>query len=499
MQPDHSQLENTLAQIRHDLKTPLNQILGYCELLLEEADSSNPPNLAKDLQRIRSASKTLLNLLNDQVTSGFIFATHNQQATSPQATSPQANHQNLETPFSKNPVNSNTQLPNGHVLVVDDQQSNRDVLSRMLVASGLKVTQAQHGAEAIEILKSPPTEETTPIDVVLLDVMMPVLDGYTTLVEIKSDSILRHLPVIMISALDELDSVIRCIEIGAEDYLAKPFNPTLLKARLGASLEKKLLRDAEQTHLIQIESTQKRLSKELDDAAKYLCSLFPSPTQSPLQVDWKHQPCSELGGDAFGYHWIDENHFAIYLLDVCGHGVGASLLSASAINVIRNGYLPVADMRQPNQVLAAVNDMFLMERQNNMFFTLWYGVYNRSTKNLNYGGAGHPDAILRVPTPQGIKLEKLPSTGPLVGIMEGMDYDQLSIQVPEESALIVLSDGCFEVIQQDGSMMDTNIFESYLQNSATDPDALENWFMQCQHRRGDEILDDDFTLVRARF
>ena len=266
MQPDHSQIENTLAQIRHDLKTPLNQILGYSELLIEEADSSNPPNLSKDLQRIRSASKTLLNLLNTQVTSGFIFSSNDQQLTTshPEEHSPPP----LENSFPKTSVNPNSQLPKGHILVVDDQQSNRDVLSRMLVASGLKVTQAQHGAEAIEILRSPPSEETTPIDVVLLDVIMPVQDGYATLVEIKSDSILRHLPVIMISALDELDSVIRCIEIGAEDYLAKPFNPTLLKARLGASLEKKLLRDAEQTHLLQIESTQKRLSKELDDAAK---------------------------------------------------------------------------------------------------------------------------------------------------------------------------------------------------------------------------------------
>jgi sigma-B regulation protein RsbU (phosphoserine phosphatase) len=497
MQSDHPEIDNTLAQIRHDLKTPLNQILGYSELLLEESGSYNHPNLSKDLQRICAASKTLLNLLNDQVTSGFIFANQNLQNTLAQ--SKEQTFQTLEKSIPKPAANSNTRIPNGHILVVDDQQTNRDVLSRMLVSSGLRVTQAQHGAEAIEILRATPKENEPPIDVVLLDIMMPVQDGYATLAEIKSDSVLRHLPVIMISALDELDSVIRCVEIGAEDYLAKPFNPTLLKARLGASLEKKLLRDAEQTHLLQIESTQKRLSKELDDAAKYLCSLFPSPTQLPLQVDWKHQPCSELGGDAFGYHWIDENHFAIYLLDVCGHGVGASLLSASAINVIRNGYLPVADMRQPSQVLAAINDMFLMERQNNMFFTLWYGVYNRSTQTLSYGGAGHPDAILRIPTDHGVKLEKLSSTGPIIGIMEGMDYDQLSILVPKESALIVPSDGCFEVIQQDGSMMDAGIFDSHFENCASDPEALENWFMQCQHRRGDEILDDDFTIVRALF
>ena len=486
MQDSNPQLENALAQVRHDLKTPLNQILGYSELLLEEAADLSNTSTSDDLNRIRSASKVLLNLINDQVTSGYLL---NSERVLKQT-------QELHTPP---PIQQyTTVLPPGHILVVDDQQTNRDVLSRMLELCGLKVSQAEHGAKAVELLRNASSDQVPAIDVVLLDVMMPVQDGHATLLEIKSDPILRHIPVIMISALDELDSVIRCIEIGAEDYLGKPFNPTLLKARLGASLEKKLLRDSEQQHLQQIESTQKRLSKELLDAANYLCSLFPPPTQTPLLIDWKHQPCSELGGDAFGYHWIDDNHLAIYLLDVCGHGVGASLLSASAINVIRNGFLPIADMRQPNQVLAAINDMFLMERQNNMFFTLWYGVYDRSSRILNYGGAGHPDAILRITTPTGTKLEKLPSTGPIVGIMEGMDYDQLSIEVPHDSALIVLSDGCFEVIQQDGSMMDTALFDNYLHQYATDPSALDNWFMQCQQRRGDEILDDDFTLVRIR-
>jgi sigma-B regulation protein RsbU (phosphoserine phosphatase) len=132
MQSDHPEIDNTLAQIRHDLKTPLNQILGYSELLLEESDSYNHPNLSKDLQRICAASKTLLNLLNDQVTSGFIFANQNLQNSLAQSN--EHTFQTLEKSIPKPAANSNTRIPNGHILVVDDQQTNRDVLARMLVS-----------------------------------------------------------------------------------------------------------------------------------------------------------------------------------------------------------------------------------------------------------------------------------------------------------------------------------------------------------------------------
>src|SRR5262249_30183233 len=124
-----------------------------------------------------------------------------------------------------------------------------------------------------------------------------------------------------------------------------PFNPTLLRARITACLEKKLLREAEQRHLQEIEATHRRLSEELTEAANYVRSILPPPTETPLRVDWKYQPSTELGGDAFGYHWIDRDHFAVYLLDVCGHGVAASLLSVAAINAIRSGALANTDFR----------------------------------------------------------------------------------------------------------------------------------------------------------
>jgi two-component system cell cycle response regulator len=136
----------------------------------------------------------------------------------------------------------------GHLLVVDDERLNRIVLTRALTEQGYTVETAENGDQALSLLN----RQQPAFDVVLLDVLMPELDGYQTLARIKADGVLAHVPVIMISALDDLDSVIRCIKLGATDYLPKPFNAALLQARISASLAGKRLRDLELEYLEQV-------------------------------------------------------------------------------------------------------------------------------------------------------------------------------------------------------------------------------------------------------
>jgi class 3 adenylate cyclase len=145
----------------------------------------------------------------------------------------------------------------GMVLVVDDNEMNRDLLSRRLQRQGHQVVNVADGQQALHQIQA------QPFDLVLLDVMMPEMNGYQVLEQLKADPNLRHIPVIMISALDDIDSVVRCIELGAEDYLFKPFNPTLLKARIGACLEKKRLRDQEQAMLKQLQIEQEKSERLL--------------------------------------------------------------------------------------------------------------------------------------------------------------------------------------------------------------------------------------------
>jgi sigma-B regulation protein RsbU (phosphoserine phosphatase) len=332
---------------------------------------------------------------------------------------------------------------------------------------------------------------------VLLDILMPGIDGYGVLTQMKADAQLRHIPVIMISALDELSSVVRCIEAGAEDYLPKPFNPTLLRARIGACLEKKQLRDQERKTYEALVESQKLLAKELAEAAEYVTSILPAKvTKGPITTDWRFLPSTSLGGDAFGHHWIDDDHLACYLLDVCGHGVGAALLSISAINVIRSQSLPNTDFRRPSQVLAALNTAFPMEAQNDMYFTIWYGVYRRSTRQITHGSAGHNPAVMVAP---GGRVTSLASKGPIIGMIEGMEYEEEAAPVPVGGRVFLFSDGTFELLKTDGSRMDYDEFEAHLGTPSAQRGDLDATIAWARDVQGGKPFDDDFSILWLAF
>ena len=143
-------------------------------------------------------------------------------------------------------------------------------------------------------------------------------------------------------------------------------------------------------HRAQAEHIGAALTTELEQAAHYVESLLPAPTRDgPVATDWLYRPSAGVGGDAFGYHWLDDRRFAFYLLDVCGHGVGAALLATTVMNVIKARTLTGADFAAPASVLAALNAAFPMSAQNGMYFTIWYGVYDAAEGEVEFAGAGH--------------------------------------------------------------------------------------------------------------
>jgi len=227
------------AQLLHDLRSPLNQIIGYSEILAEEAQGQRREDFAVDVLKIRSAGRRMLELIEDNFTASHDWVAEPRPRQDPLP--PRADGHPAVVP--------------GLLLVVDDDAANRDVLSRRLRRQGHVVETASSGPEALQRLG------TANFDLVLLDIMMPDMDGYEVLSLLKADDRLHHIPVIMISALSETQSVVRCIEAGAEDYLTKPFDPTLLKARIGASLEQKRGRDRESLLFEQLQANFKRLQE----------------------------------------------------------------------------------------------------------------------------------------------------------------------------------------------------------------------------------------------
>ncbi len=485
----------SLRVFRHDLLSLLNQVLGYAELVEEEASDSGSQDVVKDAQRIQKIGREMEQLISSRLVTSLATVASLTEVTDAVAVSAEqtaVNHRDALNPFRAD-IGERLDVVadfSGSVLIVDDEEANRLMLSRQLTRLGLAATSVASGEEALERLRD------SSYDLVLLDVMMSGMSGVETLHQMKQQEELRHVPVLMVSALGEMDVVCNCIESGAEDFLSKPIQATLLRSRVGACLEKKRLRDREQSYLREIERTQKRLATELQEAADYLQTVFPDPVEDPFPVQWKHEPCSELAGDAFGYHWIDDDHFAFYILDVSGHGVRAALLAASAINVIRSRMVAGIDWHDPGQVLKTLNNMFPMERQNHLFFTMWYGVYNKRTHELKYAGAGHPGAI--VVTDHG-EVTELESSGLIVGVMEDYEYETESFIIPDASTIYLITDGCFEVIGENQPLLEVEEMFDFLTERKNQGEVIQDWYDIVKDRHLMKILDDDFTMLAARF
>lgn len=220
----------------HEMRTPLNQIIGYSELLMEQAEDAGHDASLPHLRKVRAAGYQLLDLINHH----FLSVRNPEVCALPKAENSASAAAAAGSGDRRGaPRGSAAATPHGSLLVVDDVDANRDLLCRRLQRQGYEVTSAAGGPQALEIL------QTQPVDLVLLNIGMPGMDGYEVLRRIKADDRLHEIPVIMISALNELNSVVRCIEMGAEDYLPMPFHPTLLKARIGGCLEKKWARERE--------------------------------------------------------------------------------------------------------------------------------------------------------------------------------------------------------------------------------------------------------------
>jgi sigma-B regulation protein RsbU (phosphoserine phosphatase) len=241
--------------------------------------------------------------------------------------------------------------------------------------------------------------------------------------------------------------------------------------------------------------THEQLRGELGEAALYVRSLLPAPMSEPFTSDWRFVPSADLGGDAFGYHWIDSDHFAMYLLDVCGHGIGPCLLSVAVLHLLQAGSLREVDFRDPKQVLVALNETYQMKTDQDLYFTLWYGVYQPIGRRLDFGSAGHPPAVLVDPGSAQVQLLRTKALP--IGMMPGVTYASESILVPPNRHLYLLSDGTFEVQRADGNMMS---FDELLALIAApgncDPADLDHLHRHLLTTRGSETLEDDLSIVR---
>jgi sigma-B regulation protein RsbU (phosphoserine phosphatase) len=274
--------------------------------------------------------------------------------------------------------------------------------------------------------------------------------------------------------------------------------------RAAITAEEKLEKEHQKTSAALTERNQAlmRLNQELSEAADYVRTILPQPiTEGDIRTDWRFVPSTSLGGDAFGYYMVDDGHFAIYLIDVSGHGVGAALLSVSVMNVLRSQSLPNTDFKDPEQVLESLNIAFPGEENNDMFFTIWYGVFNKSTRELTYASGGHPPALLLDGNTTGdSKATKLRTPNYVVGGMLEAIYEKKECLVGENDRLYIFSDGVYEIEKSDGSMWRFKEFAEFMNEvKAEGQSILDHIHLNACNLKQSDSFEDDFTIVEVSF
>ena len=502
----------SLSDIRHKLRTPLNHIIGYSEMLQEEAGELQLQNIVGDLNKIHTAGKQLLLMINDLLDPA-VFPVAPEQPSST-AANPAVLFRDGQTQKPLRPSDDDSRVRNrsSRLLVVDDNEGNRDMLSRRLRSDGYRVDTAEDGRQALEMIKS------QPVDLVLLDVMMPAMSGYEVLEVLKSDGKMRDIPVIMISALDEIESVVRCIEMGAEDYLPKPFNPVLLRARVSASLDKKRLRDIERLYA-------RSMEKELEVGRKIQSSFFPEllPELPGWEIATYFQAANQVAGDFYDAFFLsDRKAVGLVIADVCDKGVGSALFMALIRSLMRvfSGQTHLCDTfildnqdriegivppRETNSVdpinaliaVALTNDYIEQNHSlMSMFATLFFGILNPETGVLAYINAGHEPLI--VVGPDGIKQDLKP-TGPAVGMMPDANFSIKEVQLEAGDILVGFTDGVTEALSPGGEFFGKKRLQSILDQPAPSaPELLERIKSSLSAYTANAPQNDDITLLAVQ-
>jgi sigma-B regulation protein RsbU (phosphoserine phosphatase) len=372
----------------------------------------------------------------------------------------------------------------GAILVVDDDQLNRMVMGKYLENEGHQVFFAINGVDALKKLAN------QTFDMLLLDIEMPEMDGYEVLEHMLGDSILRDIPVIVTSAIEQIDSVVRCIEMGAEDYLPKPVDRVLLKARIDASLEKKHLRDQQSKLLNQLE-------REMDIARETQLSILPAHLPEPegFRLGAKMIPARAVGGDFYDVIDLGDQRWGVVIGDVADKGLPAALFMTLTYSLLR---AEASRGTPPQQALLNVNRTLMALNSASMFVTILCGVLDCKQGNFSFARAGHPAPLVLTSSGELIKIPLNRSHA--IGLFEEIAVDAQSFPVPKGGLILIYSDGLSEasneVGEQFGEAELRNFLGTYRHHHPQE--ICEGLWLAVQRFCGEQPQQDDFTVVAIK-
>jgi sigma-B regulation protein RsbU (phosphoserine phosphatase) len=375
------------------------------------------------------------------------------------------------------------------VLIVDDLPANLRLLSQMLAEQGYGVRAVTSGARALASV------EASAPDLILLDIRMPAMDGYTVCEQLKAQAGTREIPVVFISALGETEDKVRAFAVGGVDYVTKPFHVEEVLARVRTHLDLRRLQK-------QLQEANLRMEQELTLAGQVQASFLPgrSPGLPGWQVAFALLPARTTSGDFYDVHMLPNGRLAILIADVVDKGVGAALTMVLSWSLLRTAALehPAA----PALVFDVVNRRLLEDTHTGDFVTVFYGVLDPTTGLLVYGNAGHhPPYLLRGPA--GRRFETLGGTGLPLGIQEEAAWQEGEVEIAPGDVLVLYTDGVADAQDIGGNFYGRQRLQAAMQaflgtgarRQAPAQDLQEAILADVQRFVGDAPQVDDITLL----
>ena len=372
-----------------------------------------------------------------------------------------------------------------HILIIHSEYKTRYLLHQLLKTEGYDITLCKDDPKTIDFSKF-----SQPI-LVIGEWKKGAPSRFSWLWHtFKSDPKVPPVFCLMVVPKGRLSDCTTTLVQGVDDWLSYPIDPDEVKARVLAS-----------KHILKLKQELKEqkqlLETELAEAEAYVRSLLPSDLIEKVPIHARFIPSRLLGGDCYDYYWLDPDYLVIYLLDVSGHGLGSALLSTSVLNILRSQSLPDVNFYRPEKVLKALNETFQMNDQNEKYFTMWYGVYNRASRQLFYSSAGHPPAVLISESEKAPHVvEPLKTSGLPIGMLPDVKYHWKRCYIPPNSRLYLFSDGVYEIRQLDNTIMGLDDFIDILAKHSPSQ-TIDDILAQVNARAQNRTFSDDLSLLEV--
>ena len=377
------------------------------------------------------------------------------------------------------------------ILVADDDATSRTLLSRILTAAGFLCTQAPDGIEALKSLHDDPPS------LLLLDFDMPGMDGAEVLKKLRRDGnpAIAQIPAIMLTGHGGEESEVLCLEAGADDFVTKPINQAVLRARIDTQLRLRSMRSQLQKQNDELEAWRRNLERDLEAARLTQQSLIPQ--KPPVLPGWEiaacYRPVIQVGGDIYGWLRMADGRTLFWIADATGHGASAALLTTLAKLLFHHG---TAEHHAPTEIMEAVNNDFRSIFGARSFMTAMCVALDPSTGRAAVVGAGHPPLLV---ARTGGRTEAIASSAPPLGLLERSEFIETNVDLEPGDAFFLYTDGIYGAGHDENPRLSSSRLGEMLQPMAENAQALlDRVVEQAALNDGGKAAPDDVAAVAVR-